>query len=166
IDAVATWLAAHQPSERGATLIHNDFKFDNLVLDVSDPSRILAVLDWEMVTVGDPLMDLGTTLAYWVEPRDAPAIRALGLGVTSAPGMLTRVQVVEQYATTTGRSVDDVVFYFVYGLFKVAVIAQQIHARWVRGFTADPRFAQLDQAVAALGAAATHAISTGRLTSV
>ena len=163
VDEVAAWLAAHRPSERGAALIHNDFKFDNLVLDASDPTRVLAVLDWEMVTIGDPLMDLGTTLAYWVESADAPAVRALGLGVTTAPGAFTRADVVAHYAEVTGRSVDDVVFYFAYGLFKVAVIAQQIHARWVRGLTGDARFASLDRAVAALGAAAVRAIETGRL---
>lgn len=164
LDTVAAWLAAHQPPERGASLIHNDFKFDNLVLAPNALTRVLAVLDWEMVTVGDPLMDLGTTLAYWVEPNDAPAIRALGLGVTATPGALTREGVVDRYASRSRRGVGDVVFYFAYGLFKVAVIAQQIHARYVRGFTSDPRFAHLDRAVAALGAAAANAIDTRRLT--
>jgi len=163
VEEAAAWLAANRPPERGAALIHNDFKFDNLVLDAADPTRVLAVLDWEMVTVGDPLMDQGTSLAYWVERSDAPAIRALGLGITASPGALSRAEVVEHYAAVTGRAVDDAVFYFAYGLFKVAVIAQQIHARWVRGFTSDPRFASLDQAVAALGAAAARAIETGRV---
>ncbi len=163
IDSVSVWLAGHRPTERGATLVHNDFKFDNLVLDQGNPDRVRAVLDWEMVTVGDPLMDLGTTLAYWVEPNDAPAIRALGLGVTASPGALSRAQVVERYAASSGRGVDDVVFYFAFGLFKVAVIAQQIHARFVRGFTRDARFAHLDRAVAALGAAAVAAVDSGRI---
>lgn len=163
VEEAAAWLATHRTPARGATLIHNDFKFDNLVLDAADPTRVLAVLDWEMVTVGDPLMDLGTSLAYWVERSDAPAIRSLGLGITASPGALTRAEVVEHYAAVSGRTVGDAVFYFVFGLFKVAVIAQQIHARWVRGFTSDPRFATLDEAVSALGAAATRAIETGRV---
>lgn len=163
IDAVSVWLAAHRPTELGATLVHNDFKFDNVVLDHANPRRVRAVLDWEMVTIGDPLMDLGTTLAYWVEPNDAPAIRALGLGVTASPGVLSRAAVVERYAEASGRDIANAVFYFAFGLFKVAVIAQQIHARFVRGFTTDPRFEHLDRAVAALGAAAVGAIDSGHL---
>lgn len=161
VERAAAWLADHLPAEHGATLLHNDFKYDNLVLAPDDPARVVAVLDWEMATVGDPWMDLGTTLAYWVEADDPPALRTLGLGVTALPGNLTRRGVVERYAAVTGRAVESPVFYYAYGLFKVAVIAQQIHARYVAGLTHDPRFAQLDQAVRTLGEAALRAIERG-----
>lgn len=157
VEALAAWLAAHVPPERGVALIHNDFKYDNLVLDPGDLSRIVAVLDWEMATVGDPLMDLGTSLAYWVEATDPPEIRALGIGITALSGNLTRAELVARYAERTGRPVPDVAFYHAFGLFKVAVIAQQIFARYVRGFTRDARFARLDRVVAALGQAGARA---------
>lgn len=158
LDQVALWLDAHRPPDRGAALIHNDFKFDNLVLDGSDISRVRAILDWEMATIGDPLMDLGTSLAYWVEVGDAPIFRALGLGVTAHAGSLTRAELVAAYAARSGRDVSDAPFYYAFGLFKVAVIAQQIYARSVQGLTADPRFAMLGDVVRALGGAANSAM--------
>jgi len=154
IEAVAHWLAAHIPPEHGATLIHNDFKFDNLVLDRATQRRVIAILDWEMATLGDPLMDLGTSLAYWVEAADAPIFRSLGLGVTALPGSFTRAQVVQAYGEATGRDVSNAAYYYAFGLFKVAVIAQQIFARHVQGLTSDPRFAGLGRVVAALGESA------------
>jgi aminoglycoside phosphotransferase (APT) family kinase protein len=163
IDAAAAWLASHRPPERGAALIHNDFKYDNLVLDPSDLTRVVAVLDWEMATVGDPLMDLGTSLGYWVDADDPPALRALGLGLTAAPGNLSRAELVARYARITGRDVSDALFYYVFGLFKLAVVAQQIYARYVRGLTGDPRFASLDASVRALGQMAGRAVSLGRI---
>jgi aminoglycoside phosphotransferase (APT) family kinase protein len=163
VERLAAWLAEHRPPERGAALIHNDFKHDNLVLAADDPTRVTAVLDWEMATVGDPLMDLGTTLAYWIDADDPPAIRALGIGITALPGNLTRSEVTARYATVAGRDVSDVVFYYAYGLFKVAVIAQQIYARYAKGLTTDPRFAALDRVVAALGWAGTRAVELGRI---
>ncbi len=163
LERVAEWLGAHRPPDGGAALVHNDFKFDNLVLDPGDPARVIAVLDWEMATIGDPLLDLGTTLAYWVEAGDPPALRALGLGVTTLPGMLTREEVVAEYAARTGRPVRDAVFAYVFGLHKVAVIVQQIYARYVAGHTRDPRFAGFDQVVGALGDAAERAITRDRV---
>lgn len=161
VERIAAWLAAAQPGENGHALIHNDFKYDNLVLSPDDPTRVVAVLDWEMATIGDPLMDLGTTLAYWVEAHDPPALQSLGVGVTALPGNLTRAEVIARYESTTGRAVEHPVFYYAYGLFKVAVIVQQIYARFVKGVTRDPRFARLDGAVAALGAAAVRAVERG-----
>jgi len=159
VERAAAWLADHLPAERPPALLHNDFKYDNLVLAADDPARVVAVLDWEMATIGDPWMDLGTALAYWVEADDPPALRTLGLGVTALPGNLTRRGVLARYAAATGHEVEAPVFYYVYGLFKVAVIAQQIHARYVAGLTHDPRFAQLDQAVRTLGEAAVASIA-------
>ena len=161
MDAAAAWLAAHRPPESGAALIHGDFKYDNLVLDPADLTRVRAVLDWEMATVGDPLMDLGTTLGYWAEPGDPPEL--VGFGVTHLPGNLTRQGVVDAYAAATGRDVSDVAFHYVYGLFKVGVIAQQIYSRFRAGKTADPRFGGLIHVVRACGRMAARVMETGRV---
>ena len=160
---IAHWLSDSRPADSGAALIHNDFKYDNLVLDPANTASILAVLDWEMATIGDPLMDLGTSLAYWVEGTDPPAMQALGIGVTALPGNLSRRGVLARYEAATGKVVPHPVYYYAFGLFKVAVIAQQIYARFVKGFTKDPRFAHLDRAVAAIGAAAVQAVDQDRL---
>lgn len=159
MEHVARWLADNLRSERETTLVHNDFKFDNLVFDESF-SGVRAILDWEMATLGDPLMDLGTSLAYWVEAGDAPVLRALGLGVTALPGSPTRADVARLYGERSGRDVSDVAYYYAFGLFKVAVIAQQIYARHVAGLTADPRFGKLGAVVAALGDAAERCTRT------
>jgi aminoglycoside phosphotransferase (APT) family kinase protein len=161
MDAAAAWLAANLPAESGAALIHGDFKYDNLVLDPADLGRVKAVLDWEMATVGDPLMDLGTTLGYWSQGDDPPELKVFGM--THLPGNLTRQGVVDAYAARTGRDVSGVVFHYVYGLFKVGVIAQQIYARFRAGKTRDPRFAGLLHVVRATGRAAEKAMETGRV---
>ncbi len=161
LDRAADWLAANRPAESGAALIHNDYKFDNLVLDPDDPGRIVAVLDWEMATIGDPLMDLGTTLGYWIEPTDPEPLRRFLAGPTALPGSLTRRELGRRYCELAGREVPDLLFYHVYGLFKIAAIAQQIYARYVRGATQDPRFAALGGVVAALGDSAWRAIDCG-----
>ncbi len=148
---LAAWLAEHQPGESGACLVHNDYKYDNLVLDAADPTRIIAVLDWEMATLGDPLLDVGTSLAYWVEAGDHPAFKALGLGITALPGNFTRARLWERYLEKAGRSARPATFYHAFGLFKVAVIAQQIYARYKQGMTTDERFARLGDAVRLLG---------------
>nr|WP_206044541.1 phosphotransferase family protein [Gemmatimonas groenlandica] len=162
LDWAAAWLDGHRPPDRATTLVHNDFKLDNLVLE-PNLSRVHAVLDWEMATIGDPLMDLGTSLAYWVEAGDAPIFRALGLGITALPGNMTRAELVQAYGAHRGIDVSDAPFYYAFGLFKVAIIAQQIYARHVQGLTSDPRFAVLGQVVQALGVAAKQAAETGRL---
>ena len=150
IDAVAAWLAANMPASGPATLIHNDFKYDNLVLDPEDLARVRGVLDWEMTTIGDPLMDLGTALCYWVEATDPPAVRDFAFGPTAVPGSYTRREFAEHYARRTGRSLEHLDFYAAFGLFKTAVVAQQIYVRYVRGFTRDPRFAAMIHGVRAL----------------
>jgi len=163
IERAASWLAAHQPPERGAVLVHNDYKYDNLVLDPANPTRIVAVLDWEMATVGDPLMDLGTTLGYWIDPADPGEMRALPLGPTLLPGNLTRVELVGHYAARSGRTVDGILFYYVFALCKIAAIAQQIYRRYKEGFTRDERFATLIASVRILGRQASRAIERGRI---
>ena len=149
MDRVAAWLAAHVPESARVALLHNDFKLDNLVLSPA-LTEVRAILDWEMATIGDPLMDLGTTLAYWVEAGDDPLFRSLGLGVTALPGAYTRADVIAAYAEATGHPVPHAVFYETFGIFKVAVIAQQIYARYVAGKTTDARFAGLGAVVEAL----------------
>jgi len=147
MEALASWLAAHQPEESGACLVHNDYKYDNLVLDPADPTRIVAVLDWEMATVGDPLLDVGTALGYWVEAGDDPTFRTLGLGMTALPGNLTRAELWAEYLARSGRPMRPMAFYHAFGLFKIAVIAQQIYARYRKGQSTDARFARLGDAV-------------------
>jgi aminoglycoside phosphotransferase (APT) family kinase protein len=163
IESVARWLAAHLPAESKGVVIHNDYKYDNLVLATDDPTRIVALLDWEMATIGDPLMDLGTTLGYWVEAGDPEALRLAAFGPSALPGSLTRRELVERYAEQTGRTVANPLFYYCFGLFKLAVIVQQIYARFVRGNTSDPRFAHLNQLVAILGQQADMTLQTGKL---
>jgi aminoglycoside phosphotransferase (APT) family kinase protein len=163
IDATAMWLAEHLPRENRASLVHNDFKYDNVVLDARDWTRLVAVLDWEMATLGDPLMDLGTSLGYWIDPDDPPAMHALRLSPTSLPGNPDRLAIAQAYAEASGRPVDDLVFHYVFGLFKIAVIVQQIYRRYHDGKTRDPRFAALDRAVAACGTAAGQAMAKGRI---
>lgn len=160
---LAAWLREHQPAESGAALIHNDFKYDNLVLDPADLSHVRAVLDWEMATLGDPLLDVGTSLGYWLEAGDPPAFRSLGLGATALPGNYTRREVWERYLERSGRASADPLFYYVFGLFKIAVIAQQIFARFQQGLTADQRFARLGEAVQLLAVTAQRAAERGSI---
>ncbi len=163
MDQTAAWLADHLPPESGAALIHNDYKYDNLVLDPNDLTRIKAVLDWEMATIGDPLMDLGTTLGYWVDPDDPPEMSALPFGPTALPGNLSRRGLVERYAHKSGRDVSQALFYYVYALFKIAVIIQQIYYRYKHGYTQDQRFATLILGVHVLAQTALLAIQKGRI---
>jgi aminoglycoside phosphotransferase (APT) family kinase protein len=142
-EAVMAWLDEHQPADVGSCLIHNDFRFDNLVLDREDPTRVRGVLDWEMATLGDPLMDLGGTLSYWVQPDDDEFFLQFRRQPTTEPGMLTRAEVVDYYCAATGHSVtpDQWRFYEVYGLFRLAVIAQQIYYRYFHGQTHNEAYA-------------------------
>jgi aminoglycoside phosphotransferase (APT) family kinase protein len=152
------WLEANKPTTSGASLIHNDFKYDNLMLDPHDLTRVMAVLDWEMATLGDPLMDLGTTLGYWAQSDDPPGLQ--GFGLTHLPGNLTRREVVQHYAQRTGADVSNIVFYYVFGLFKVGVIMQQIYARYTQGLTQDVRFAGLIHLIHEIGQKIDRALGT------
>lgn len=147
MDQVAGWLAERIPpqSETAATIVHNDFKLDNIMLDTGDPSRVVAVLDWEMCSVGDPLIDLGLLLCYWTlkSADDRQSLRA----VTTGPGWMTREEIIERYARQTGRDLSHIAFYETFARFKVAVIIQQIYFRFVRGQTSDQRFQHFDQLV-------------------
>lgn len=141
-EQVMAWLAAKMPPADVATcVIHGDFRFDNVVLDGADPLRVVGVLDWELATLGDPLMDLGNTLAYWVQADDDKVFQHTRRQPTNAPGMLTRAEVIDYYATRTGYQVDNFDFYSVYGLFRLIVIVQQIWYRFFHGQTTNPQFA-------------------------
>jgi aminoglycoside phosphotransferase (APT) family kinase protein len=161
MDRAMSWLVLSLPPESSAALIHNDFKYDNLMLDPHDLSRVIAVLDWEMATLGDPLMDLGTTLGYWAQSDDPPGLKSFGL--TSQPGNLTRRELVDLYAAKTGCDVSSMVFYYVFGLFKVGVIMQQIYARFQKGLTRDPRFGGLIDLVREMGLKIEKVIETGEI---
>ena len=168
MERASLWLRDHVPpaSATGAqrvTMVHNDFKYDNLVLDVDNLAHVVGVLDWELATVGDPMTDLGTSLAYWIEENDDDAFRALPLGLTFLPGNLTRRELVERYQDKSGRAVSDLAFHVVLASFKVATIAQQIYYRYAKGFTQDPRFAALGFAVAVIGARAAQIIDDGKI---
>ena len=162
MERAAAWLAAHMPLESGAVLIHNDYKYDNLVLDPDDPAQIIGVLDWEMATIGDPLMDLGTSLGYWIDPQDPPELQALNFGLTTLPGNLTRRELAERYAQQSGRDLSNIGFYYVYALFKIAVIVQQIYARYKAGYSQDERFAGLIFAVHVLSRTAVQTIEKNK----
>jgi aminoglycoside phosphotransferase (APT) family kinase protein len=151
MDALAEWMRANKPTETPPSLIHNDFKYDNLVLQPEPPYAIRAILDWEMATVGDPLMDLGTTLAYWTEPKEAKLMPLAAANLTWLPGNLNRQEVLERYAAQRGIKIEAPLFYYVYGTFKIGVIVQQIYQRYQKGYTQDPRFADLLKAVQYFG---------------
>jgi len=160
IDRVIEWLADRIPPEpdraagRPATLVHNDFKLDNTMLDPNDPARVVAVLDWEMCTVGDPLVDVGIFLCYWAMKDDPEARRESISPVTTERGWMTRQEVVERYAEKSGRDLSGIAFYEVFALFKTAVVLQQIYYRYVKGQTHDERFKNFDRRVSGLAQAA------------
>jgi len=160
MNQASEWLQNNLPETQTAAFIHNDYKYDNLILD-TDTLNIKAVLDWEMATVGDPFMDLGTTLAYWVEAEDNKALRAFNL--TWADGNLSREEVMMYYALQSHLDLKDIVFYYVFGSFKLGVIAQQIYARYKKGFSKDPRFAGLVYVVNACADNAQKAIAFKRI---
>lgn len=163
-ETVMAWLADKmQPDTGSPTIVHNDYRFDNVVLDPADPMNIIGVLDWEMATYGDPLMDLGNTLAYWVEKGDSDEEQMLRLMPTTMDGALTRKELIERYGEKTGRDMSKFDFYYCFGLFRLAVIAQQIYNRFYHGITKDERFGMLIAGVQILERAAMRVIENSRL---
>jgi len=160
---VAKWMEEHQPTKYSHTLVHNDFKYDNIVFEEGNWRQINAILDWEMCTLGDPLMDLGTSLGYWVMANDGPLFTNSISSPTVFPGNPTRSEIVQAYALKSGRNVDNLVFYYVYGLFKIAVIVQQIYYRYEKGLTKDPKFSNLDKVCKFLCETAHQAILKNRI---
>lgn len=162
-EELGKWLFANAPAESGqAALIHNDFKYDNVVLDPA-LQGVVSVLDWEMATLGDPLMDLGTTLGYWIDPDDPPVFQVMVFGPTNLPGNLRRVEVLERYAAKSGRDVGNVLFYYANALYKLAVVAQQLYKRYKDGLTKEERYAPMLEGVRAVTTAALVAIAKGRI---
>lgn len=141
MDQVYDWLSRHIPPLPGRSLVHNDFKLDNVMFSAADPARPTAVFDWDMCTLGDPLSDLGAVLAYWSEPADPPHFKAMAMMPNR--GFPTRREVAERYAEKSGRSLAELRFYHALGLFRLTVIVAQIHVRFRRGQTQDARFAAL-----------------------
>lgn len=151
VEPLTAWLTKDIPESPPPTIIHNDYKLNNLILDPEDPTEVRAVLDWEMATVGDPLFDLAVSLSYWTEPGDPQELKSVMPTVTSEePGFMTREELMDRYAKTSGRDLSGMHWYLVFGYFKLAVILQQIYARWKRGQTKDPRFADFDRRVRTL----------------
>jgi aminoglycoside phosphotransferase (APT) family kinase protein len=154
MEALAAWLETHTPADAAPSLVHGDYKLDNVMLDAAQPEKLAGVLDWEMSAVGDPLVDVGILLAYWVH------VAAVSDGsiatVTTRDGWFGRDQILERYAARSGRNLDAIALYEVFAVFKLAVVIQQIYARYVRGQTDDPRFSTLGERVSALANIATE----------
>lgn len=150
MDAVYAWLRANRPAGAGVSLVHNDYKLDNAMLTAGDPGRVVAIFDWDMCTLGDPLADLGALLTYWTEPADPPYLQATAMMPLGQPGFLSRAELVARYAAKSGRAVNDIAFYHTLGLFRLTVIVAQIYIRYVRGQTQDPRFAAMEMMIPAL----------------
>ena len=162
-EKVIQWMEDNQPQSYNYSLIHNDYKYDNIVFTDDSWKSVRAVLDWEMCTLGDPLMDLGTSLAYWSTEEDSDMIKQGLPTPTTMKGNPTRLEIVEMYANKSGRSINNLVFYYVYGLFKLAVIVQQIYYRYHKGLTTDPRFAHLNKATQLLCHMSHQAIQKKRI---
>lgn len=163
LEKAIEWLNSNIPESHGATLVHNDYKFDNIMLNPNDLTEIIAVLDWEMTTIGEPLMDLGTSLGYWMSKKAGEQMLSMPFNPRVLMENISRVELVEMYAEKSGRDVSDMLFYYVFGTFKIAVIAQQIYYRYAKGFTQDKRFATFNHFVNALGKIAFYGIESGKI---
>ena len=163
VEHVTAWMQANLPATRYVSLLHNDYKYDNVILQRDNLTRIIGLLDWEMCTIGDSLADLGTALAYWVNETDPPEVKVQTWGPTAYPGSFSRAQVVARYAQQTGRDTSAMPFYLTFARFKLAVIIQQIYYRFHHGLTQDQRFATMHVAIHALMQAALHCARTGEL---
>lgn len=157
-DRISTWLTENMPKSSSSALIHNDYKLDNVVLAPGEPTKIIGVLDWEMATIGDPLMDVGTAISYWVEDGDGDEIKMMRYAPTNEPGSITRREFIARYEEASGRQIKEPLFYFVFGCMKNAVIIQQIYYRYKKGLTKDERFSMF---IAGVHIACNHA--AGRL---
>ncbi len=150
-DETYRWLQAHLPKSSYASLVHNDYKLDNTMFANEDPARIVAILDWDMCTLGDPLSDLGALLTYWTQADDPPHVKRIAMMPLGDYDFLTRAELVQRYAAKSGRDLSNMRFYHVLGIFRLLVILQQIYIRYRRGQTQDRRFADLHKTVTALG---------------
>lgn len=163
LEQTIEWLKLNIPKSHGATLVHNDYKFDNIMLNPSKLTEVVAVLDWEMTTIGEPLMDLGTSLGYWMSKEVGEQMLSMPFNPRVLMENISRRELVEMYAEKSGRDVSNMLFYYIFGTFKIAVIAQQIYFRYAKGFTQDKRFATFNHFVNALGKIALHGIESGKI---
>jgi aminoglycoside phosphotransferase (APT) family kinase protein len=147
VESLTEWISRDIPESSPATIIHNDYKLNNLILNPDDLTEVRAVVDWEMATIGDPLFDLAVSLSYWVEPGDSQELKEVLPTVTDKPGFFTRKEFIDYYGERSGRDISDMHWYMVFGYFKLAVILQQIYARWYKGQTKDKRFANFNERV-------------------
>ena len=147
VEPLTEWISRDIPGSPPATIVHNDYKLNNLLLSPEDLTEVRAVLDWEMATIGDPLFDLAVSLSYWVEDGDSQELKEVLPTVASTPGFMTRREFIDRYAEMSGRDLSNMHWYVVFGYFKLAVILQQIYARWHSGQTKDDRFADFDERV-------------------
>ena len=165
MEKLVEWLRDRMPPDPARpTLLHNDYKLDNVILDANDPGRLVAILDWEMCALGDPLVDLGLLLCYWSQKGDSEARREAISGVTVLPGWFSRAEVIERYAARTGADVSNIVYYEVLALFKLTVVIQQIYYRYFVGQTNDERFVEFGKRVAGLAEAGWELAQTGTTT--
>ena len=162
IDQMGRWLAANIPTALAPTMLHNDFKYDNVLVD-RGLQQVVCVLDWEMATLGDPLVDLGTMLALWQQADDPPGLEAARFGPTQLPGNLTRVQVAQRYAAKTGRPLDALPWYYVLGLFRMLISLQQLYQRFVLGKTTQRRYLMMPTAVRGMAAQGVSVIEKRQL---
>jgi aminoglycoside phosphotransferase (APT) family kinase protein len=160
MEDLARWLVERVPPPVDATVVHNDFKLDNMMLDRADPGRVVAVLDWDMTTLGDPRIDVGTLLGYWPEASDPPERLAIAMQPTYLEGFPTRAEIIARYAARSGRDLGAIRFFEIFALFKLAVVLQQIYVRFVRGQTKDERFAAMGESVRRLAEIASDARGT------
>jgi aminoglycoside phosphotransferase (APT) family kinase protein len=163
VECISAWLTQRMPVSHSSALIHNDYKYDNVVLDPANVTKIVGVLDWEMCTLGDPLTDLATALAYWADPQDPEELQEIRSAPTTLPGTLSRAQLVERYAAATDCDPSDMNFYLTFARFKVAVIIQQIYYRYAQGLTQDARFAAMPKRIRTLLRASWHGAESGTI---
>jgi aminoglycoside phosphotransferase (APT) family kinase protein len=163
-ETLMAWIKAKRPADSARPgIIHNDYRFDNVVLSPDDGASIVGVLDWEMATLGDPLLDLGNSLAYWVQRDDPPTMQTIRMQPSHLPGMLSRDQIVRYYGEKTGREIGNYDFYYVFGLFRLAVIAQQIYYRYKLGQSRNPKFQTFGMFVTVLSQVADGVIQRSKL---
>jgi len=160
---VQQWLVDNMPADGRASVLHGDYRIDNCILDLKNPTQISAVLDWEICALGDPLMDLGNTLCYWIQADDPAIMKTTVRQPSMAPGMMTRREILDFYAEKTGADVSGFQFYYVYGIWRLAVVIQQLYKRYHDGATDNPRFKDYHMMVTTLGQLAREKIRTGEI---
>jgi len=161
-EKIAAWLEKHQPPEQPPAIVQGDYKLDNTMFALDAPARLVAILDWEMATIGDPLADIGWMLSFWREPTDPPdPLHGALNDVFGKPGWATRGELVARYESKTGRSMTDIRFYTALAIWKLGILLEGSYARHLRGTTDDPFFALLAEGVLAIGARALEVIRSG-----